>query len=61
MSERKQNLVSRAYKSDANACTHAVALLLRNLVRVEGSPALATLKDTRGETNHDSRATKYYT
>jgi hypothetical protein len=47
--------VSRNYRPDAGHCTRALELLLKKPVSNEGSPSLATLNDTRGESENGSR------
>jgi hypothetical protein len=54
----KNAIVTRNYRLAPDECAHALELLLKTSVRKEGSPVLATLEDTRGETKHVSRTTQ---
>jgi hypothetical protein len=56
MSARKSITVTRTYKPAPDDCARALALLLKRPVILEGSPTLATLEDTRGESKNGSRA-----
>jgi hypothetical protein len=56
MSGAKRSIsVIRTYTPEPDDCTRALELLLKRPVRNEGSPSLATLNDTRGESENDSR------
>ena len=50
MSGSKKITVTRAYRHQPDECLRALITLLKKPVSNEGSPALAALKDTRGET-----------
>jgi hypothetical protein len=61
VSGSKKITVTRDYRHEPNHCLRALLTLLEKSVSKEGSPALAALKDTRGVTNHGSRAAHKYT
>jgi hypothetical protein len=52
---RKNVSIRRAYEPASDACVRALITLLKVPVSNEGSPVLATLDDTRGEIQRDSR------
>jgi hypothetical protein len=49
-------VIRREYAPEPDACIRALELLLKKPVSAEGSPALATLEDTREESENVSRA-----